>query len=496
MLKTIFRKLIVIFVSILIFSFSVTGVILYFSLGNFVTQDKVDRLKESADQISAYLSICMPSIADPDVQSNFYYNLRAISNLSHSNIWIVYTNGSIIFSSPKLDRGITGKLQYSSGTYRLPDKKQYEEIMSGKKEYIEEQGDFYGLFENTGSPWLTIEKPFKILDNDGKELVTAAIYLHTRIPEINKARSALFGLFMFSMLISVLLAIVLVYIFSSRITKPLKEIKNASRVIANGDFQKRLNIRSKDEIGELANSFNQMANALESNEEMRRGFIANVSHELRTPMTSIRGFIEGILDGTIPPEKQNNYLVIVRDEINRLNRLANDILTLARLESGEVKLSMKEFNINELIRRSVIKLEGMIMEKGLHVQADFDEEDLYVKADPDAIERVVINLIHNAIKFTGVGGKINVTTLKKKDKIYVSIQDNGTGIEKHEIDKIWERFYKSDKSRGMDKAGTGLGLSIVRNIILEHKQDIYVESEAGKGAKFTFSLENSRVSGI
>jgi len=235
-----------------------------------------------------------------------------------------------------------------------------------------------------------------------------------------------------------------------------------------------------------------MAFELEHLEEMRRGFIANVSHELRTPMTSIRGFIEGILDGTIPPEKQKDYLEIVRDETLRLNRLVNDLLDLAKMQSGDLKLTFKSFNVNEMVRRSIIKLENQIVEKNLEIHADFETEDMMAYADPDAIERVMMNLLHNAVKFTGENGRINIRIYRQKDKIYVSVQDNGIGIGKEEIDHIWERFYKSDKSRGMDKTGTGLGLAIVKNIINEHKQDIWVESELGKGTKFTFTLEKSR----
>lgn len=173
-----------------------------------------------------------------------------------------------------------------------------------------------------------------------------------------------------------------------------------------------------------------MASALENIENMRRAFVANVSHELRTPMTSIRGFIEGILDGTIPAEKHGHYLAIVREETNRLNRLVNDLLDLAKMESGEMKLSFTDFDINELIRKCVIKLETLLLEKNLTVDADFEEEDLMVNGDPDAIERVLYNLMHNAIKFTPAGGKISIITRCSRDTAEVTVKDTGIGIEK------------------------------------------------------------------
>jgi signal transduction histidine kinase len=316
--------------------------------------------------------------------------------------------------------------------------------------------------------------------------------MYTPIPEVNRARKSVFNYFMISVAVSIVVTIILVYIFSLRLTNPLKQMNEAAKIIAGGNFQERLSIKSRDEIGELSASFNQMVTSLKNLEELRRSFIANVSHELRTPMTSIRGFIEGILDGTIPQERQNEYLTIVRDETIRLNRLVNDMLDLARMEAGELKLIYKSFNINELVRRTIIKLETFIAGKDINVDAFFEEEETYVNADKDAIERVIYNLVHNAIKFTDNGGVISIKVSMHKDKVYVSIKDNGVGIDKDDIDFIWDRFHKSDRSRGADKSGTGLGLAIVRNIILEHRQEIKVESTPGEGTEFIFTLERSK----
>jgi len=298
-----------------------------------------------------------------------------------------------------------------------------------------------------------------------------------------------FKLFIFSGGVAIFLSIILVYIFSLRFTRPLKQINNAAKIIAGGEFRNRLVVNTEDEIGQLADSFNQMVEDLQKLEEMRRGFIANVSHELRTPMTSIRGFIEGILDGTIPPDRQENYLIIVRDETNRLNRLVNDLLDLAKMESGEITLNIKPFDINELVRICVIKLETLITSKSLEIEANFENDNLLVIADRDSIERVIINLLHNAVKFSNENGRIILETVKNKEKILISIKDDGVGIDEIDKKRVWDRFYKSDKSRGMDKTGTGLGLAIVKNIINEHKQDIWVESEIGLGTKFTFTLD-------
>jgi signal transduction histidine kinase len=320
--------------------------------------------------------------------------------------------------------------------------------------------------------------------------VEGAVYLSSPVPEVNKARTNVIKFFIFSVLISIAVSVLLAYFFSRKISDPLKQISNATKEIEKGDFSKRLDVKSDDEIGELARSFNDMASALQNLEEMRRDFIANVSHEFRTPMTSILGFIDGIIDGTIPQNGHNKYLNIVRDEIARLNKLANNLLDLARLESGETLLNFTTFDINELIRICIIKLENAISEKNIDINAEL-EGQLMVFADKDAIERVLINLIHNAVKFTDAGGQVIMSTSRTKSKALITVTDTGIGISQDEISLIWERFYKSDKSRSLDKSGTGLGLAIVKNIIKRHNQNIWVESEPGKGTKFTFTLNES-----
>lgn len=488
MFKSIFSRLVFMFITILIVSFTVTGTMLYFFLDGFVSEEKEKVLLQSAEDINTFMGEYVDYLDDPIVSRSLKYLLKVYVDNTAAQIWFVNTEGYIVltqkdFPELTIPNNILSNMKLEGpGRVRLPDERQYKKVMQSDT-IFREKGDFYGLFKETGQPWLTIAKPLVY-----KGQIVGAIYLMAAMPKIKEARTNVFRLFMISVLIAILISIVLVYIMSLRISKPLKEMNNIAKVIAGGDFKKRVNIESKDEVGQLARSFNQMVIELENLENMRRGFIANVSHELRTPMTSIRGFIEGILDETIPPERQNDYLVIVRDEAKRLNRLVNDLLDLARMESGEIKISYKDFNINELIRRCIIKLENFIVDKNLQIEANFGQEDLYVNADVDAIERVVINLMHNAIKFTGDGGIIKLSSWRQRGKIYVSVEDNGVGIDKEELPLIWDRFYKSDKSRSRDKTGTGLGLAIIKNIINEHKQEINVESELGIGTKFTFTL--------
>jgi signal transduction histidine kinase len=493
MFKSIFSKLMIIFILIIVFSFSTAGVTLYYSLGKFVSEEKVKALEDAGEEISNYLKIYVENANNPVAEAMFEFLLDSYMKNTSSYIWITNDKGIIVYSSPNmrgLDIKIRSHLNIEQGKYRLPDERQYKKVFSGMDPVIE-KGDFFGLYKDTGWSWLVVQKPFKYQDINGKEQVIAAIYLNTPITQVNKARATVFRFFIIAVIVSALISIVLVYIFSLRITKPLKQISNAAKVIAGGEFSRRLSIDTEDEIGELAKAFNQMVAALQNLEEMRRGFIANVSHELRTPMTSISGFIEGILDGTIPPEKQKDYLEIVKEEVMRLNRLVNELLDLARMEAGEIHIVTKDFNINELIRRCIIKLESLIMEKNLEIVANFEEEDVFVRADIDAIERVILNLIHNAVKFTPEEGIICLSTSIQKDNVLISVADNGIGMEKEELDMIWDRFYKSDKSRSRDKLGTGLGLAIVKNLINEHGQDVWAESEAGRGTTFYFTLKRA-----
>lgn len=502
MLKTLFSKIVVIFIAILLVSTTITGVMLYIFLGNFASEEKVNLLNRTGesitDMLSGYASFYNTyynSSYFPFLHSAYWNSMESILDAHSKNtsslIWVVSTDGQIRIMKGNLgmvNEIIERKLRDEDGNLGLQSPNQYMDVMSGNKSMVKEMGDFYGLFKETDVSWLTVEKPF-IYEGE----VLGAVYLHTPIPEVQRARSNVFKFFIFAVAVSIVISIILIYIFSLKLSRPLKKINSAAKHIANGEFDERLNISSEDEIGELAKSFNNMAGALQNLENMRRAFIANVSHELRTPMTSIHGFIEGILDGTIPPEKQKEYLVIVRDEVKRLNRLTTDILDLARIEAGEIGIKPVDFNINELIRRCIIKLENFITEKDINIEAHFEEEVMYAKADIDSIERVVINLLHNAIKFVQPGGKIMFFTSRIKNKILVCVEDNGIGIDSNEIDLIWERFYKSDQSRSKEKTGTGLGLAIVRNIINEHKQKIWVESEVGKGTKFYFTLDSGSV---
>ncbi len=491
MFKTIFGKLVTIFILIIVIAFSVTGVMLSFFLNEYFSTEREEQLKDAGAQVINAVEYYRDNAASDSVTWQWFLNntLSFLGSSTNSIIFVVDDSGSILLSNYSLDASAMSTFQQSA-----KENKQFAKLIQ-QKSVVTEIGDYNGFFrskwfKDNGELWLTVGESFEYENSNGNSVMLVA-YLHTPIKGLKQTRYEVFRYFLLSVGIAVVISFVLIYIFSIKFTRPLKQIKNAAAKISNGEFEKRLDIKSKDEIGELAQTFNQMAVALQNLEEMRRGFIANVSHELRTPMTSIRGFVEGILDGTIPPEKQGHYLTIVRDETNRLNRLVNDLLDLARMESGEHKLNIMPVDINELIRKCVINLESLFIDKKINVDADFEEESLLVSADADSIERVLYNLLHNAIKFTPENGNIGIKTRVQKNKVEVTVKDNGIGIDESEINMIWDRFYKSDKSRGKDRTGTGLGLAIIKNIINEHGQKIWVESKPGEGSSFTFTLERA-----
>ena len=322
-----------------------------------------------------------------------------------------------------------------------------------------------------------------------------AVFINSWMPDIQNSMKGLILMFILFFFVAMIVALILVYIQSKKISEPILEINNAVRDIAAGNFSERVNVQSSDEINQLASSFNFMASSIEKLEENRAAFVSDVSHELRTPMTSISGFIEGILDGTIPPERHEKYLRIVLDESRRLTRLVNDLFQMSKMESSEYKLDITQFDVNELIRLCIIEMESKISDKNLDINVDFKDEELIALGDKDCIKRVVLNVLDNAIKFAYPNTMLTLATKTERKKIYVSIGNFGNGISPEEIGSVFDRFYKSDKSRGKEKSGAGLGLAMVKNIITMHRQKIWVESLPAKEGtnawytEFTFTLE-------
>lgn len=286
--------------------------------------------------------------------------------------------------------------------------------------------------------------------------------------------------------VTLLISFFIIYGMVYRITKPLREMSKATKLYAQGDFSYKVKVKGDDEMAELAAAFNKMASSLAALESSRRSFVANVSHELKTPMTTIGGFIDGVLDGTIPPEKEKHYLKIVSDEVKRLARLVTAMLNMTKLEAGEMQLNPKDFDISQDIFNTLLTFEKNINSKSIEIIGLDTMASVVVNADEDMIMQVIYNLIDNAIKFTPEGGYIMFKTFSDSSKAYVSIRNSGEGISREDLEKIFERFYKIDKSRSYDVKGAGLGLYLCKNIITHHNGEIKAESVRGEYTEFSF----------
>lgn len=289
-------------------------------------------------------------------------------------------------------------------------------------------------------------------------------------------------------------ALIALYFITERTIEPLRDMSRAAKKMAAGNFDARVEVKGNDEVAQLAGAFNQMAESLQSMDRMRNSFIANVSHDLRTPMTTIAGFIDGILDGVIPLEEQEQYLRVVSGEVRRLSRLVNQLLDLSRLQAGDRKLVKRPFDICEMGRQILISFEQKIDAKNLDVSFTCEEDRMFVLADQDAVHQILYNICDNAVKFSRPGGHLALDfSWKAGDgrhgrKAVVRVCNEGQGIPPEDLPYIFERFYKSDKSRSLDKTGVGLGMYIAKTIIEAHGETISVRSEYGKDCEFTFTM--------
>lgn len=297
----------------------------------------------------------------------------------------------------------------------------------------------------------------------------------------------LMEMFLFSAIVVLIVAFILIYFITSRMVRPLGRMLAATHSFSKGDFTVRVPVEGYDELGQLSMAFNNMASSLATTESSRRSFVANVSHELKTPMTTIAGFVDGILDGTVPPEKQNQYLQIVSNEVKRLSRLVRSMLDTSRIEAGEMQMNPVWFDISELSRQTIFTFEQIIEEKKLSIEG-LDVDKVMVWADKDLMNQVIYNLLENAVKFVNEGGAISFAYHEDNRMSYIAIRNTGEGLDSDEIPRLFDRFYKSDRSRSLNRNGVGLGLHIVRSIINYHQGEVVVRSTPGEFTEFEIGL--------
>ncbi len=291
------------------------------------------------------------------------------------------------------------------------------------------------------------------------------------------------------MLVALVMVFIAIYFITRGVTKPLNEMKEVTTHFAKGEFEYRANEDyDKRDFSEFAKALNKMAYELKIDDEAQKSFIANVSHELKTPMTSIGGFIDGILDGTIPPEQEKKYLTIVSSEVKRLSRMVVSMLNLSKIETGEVKLSPQRYDIGKQMFETLLSFEKKIEDKNIEIIGFEEMNEVMIEADRDLIQQVVYNLIDNAVKFTPDGGSITLMATNNDEGTVVAIRNSGAGISDDEISRIFERFYKVDKSRSFDTKGVGLGLYIVKTIVNMHGGEITASSKKGEYTQFSFEI--------
>ena len=437
-----------------------------------------------------------------------YYLIRSRMATCHElldvDVYISDRNGNIQMSFPLLpnenDYIITDTVYFPDGfenhfihnemtdKYTFINSDQYT-LCFKNDNYVVDYGDFYGFYGKDEPRHLTICK--RIISRQEKNAeVYGSVIMSCKIEDVSDANKNLIYTFIIFDAATILVVITLVLIIMRRLIRPLQELTKGASEMATGNFKIRVKKVTRDEVGELVDAFNHAAESLDNLDTVRNDFIANVSHELRTPMTSIRGFIEAILDGVIPQDQVNNYLEKVKRETIRLSGLVAELLDWARLAAGQTEIEMNKINVNAIAATVVSNLETIISDKNINIVVDIDGSDGKAVGDEPAIERVFINLIQNAIKFTPEGGTISISIkdIPELNKVSITISDTGIGMTPDEMKFIFERFYKADKSRTGSTNGTGLGLPIVSQILKNHNETIDVESEKGKGTSFSFML--------
>lgn len=341
-------------------------------------------------------------------------------------------------------------------------------------------GNFYGNFE---TEMLSVFAPIT-----SNYMVKGYVVIHYDMAEIQNSCDSHLRISYIAMIILFLLSLIILIFFTELVYLPIRKITYAAEQYASGNMHYEFQLDSMDEIGYLASCLNYMASEIAGAEDDRKKFVANISHDFRSPLTSIRGYLEAMIDGTIPPESHEKYLNIVLNETERLAKLTNGLLTLNNLNTKGMLLDRTDFDINGIIRSTAASFEGTCRQKNISVELMLTDNEMYVNADMGKIQQVLYNLLDNAIKFSHQSDLIRVETSVKNNKLFVSVKDSGIGIPKEDLKSIWDRFYKSDLSRGRDKKGTGLGLSIVKEILNSHEEHINVISTEGVGSEFIFSL--------
>ena len=470
MKKNIFSRYFYLCASITLASITVLGVMVVAFTARYFQNDRMDLMQRNAEQAAILFRENSLSIYPYIYINDTPYLINAFNALSNSldaDIFLVDTAGKTIICSAS---------EGNHSTYVVEPSVMEQAL--GKNGYrgVTRLG---GIYEEKN---YVVAAPVTVGD-----VVVGSIFVATPSSLTGVFIKQVAKMFVIGAVVVLIIAFVIIYFFTEMLVHPLRAMVTAADSFARGDFSARIPIEGDDEIQQLAIAFNNMALSLAANEQTRRSFIANVSHELKTPMTTIGGFIDGILDGTIPKERYEYYLGIVSQEVRRLSRLVVSMLGIARIEAGEMSLKPQTVDIHQIVCQTVFTFEQRIEEKQIDIRG-LDAAKTFVEADPDLVHQIVYNLIENAVKFTPENGCIEISYTPEGRMIWTAIRNSGAGISKEEIPKLFDRFYKTDKSRSMDKNGVGLGLHIVKSLVHLHQGNITVKSVEGEYSEFSFSL--------
>lgn len=462
MKRTLYPKLLLGYVAFGILGFLTIAIFTSRMTLNYIERDTASDLYRESNLLAA------------NYAANYYRGTMTLEDVtSHFVAVATYLDTEIQVVSPD------GKVLISSSSDTSSDAIQNFDITVFGTSYYQ-TGIFFNTFqEETLSVFSPITINYK---------VRGYVLIHKPVRDLIALKDGFINIAYMTLAVIFLCAFVLLGLFTCTVYIPIRKITRAARDYSEGNFDTQINIQTNDEIGYLAASLNYMATELSTLEDDQRKFIANVSHDFRSPLTSIKGYVEAIMDGTIPHEMQDKYLNIILLETERLNKLTQSMLELNKYGARGTMLDISSFDINNTIKLVVQSFEGICQEKKISFELILTGHTSFVYADISKIQQVLYNLIDNAIKFSHPDSTITIETTEKNEKVFISVKDTGIGIPKDSIKKIWERFYKTDLSRGKDKRGTGLGLAIVREIISVHNENINVISTEGVGTEFIFTL--------
>ena len=489
MFRSVFTKFVSLFMLILLASFLVLSTILTSLVNTYNIDVKTHSMANVSYSASVYIRDQFVESDCTEFTEYLHKEKEQIipvidllsTNVENMTLWVVDEFGETVLAGGSRKTGPAHKDDLSVKSTTFPEGVIHTIESEGT---LSDTGNLSGYFKNRHCTYgVALYTP------DSRFL--GAVIASTDSIGMSTLLEAMDNTVLMSTLWIMLAALIAVYFITERMVAPLKSMSRAAKSFAKGQFDARVTVTGSDEIAELAVAFNNMAENLATANEMQRSFVANVSHDLRTPMTTISGFIDGILSGAIPPEKQDYYLSVISEEVRRLSRLVSALLDISRMQAGERKFTMADFDICELSRQVLISFEQKIEAKKLDVSFECDNDRMDVIGDRDAIHQVLYNICDNAIKFSHNGGKYEIRITEKDRRIHVSVYNEGVGIPSEDVARIFDRFYKSDKSRGLDKSGVGLGMYISRTIIDAHGEQIWAESELGKWCRFTFTLQKA-----